>query len=98
MKRGSAHNITIVAQKIDDAEITCLANSVDFVHCGTQRFRYSGPGIEKVYIDAARTIMAGGHGLCNATIFPRPAHAPIVHGADALGPFLTHQLCKGLVT
>ena len=89
MKRRGAHNITIVAQKIDDAEITCLANSADFVHSGTQRFRYSGPGVEKVHIDAARTIMAGSHSLCDAIIFPRPAHAPIVHGADALGPFLT---------
>jgi hypothetical protein len=97
MKRRGAHNITIAAQKIDDAEITCLANSADFIHCGTQRFRYSRPGVEKVHIDAARTIMAGSHDLCDATIFPRPAHAPIVHNADALGPFLTQQLCKGLV-
>src|SRR5262249_9290003 len=97
MKRRSAHNITVVAQKIDDAEITCLANSSDFVHRGTQRFRYSRPGVEKVHIDAARTIMARSRDLCYATIFPRPAHAPSVHGADALGPFLTQQLCKGLV-
>ena len=89
MKRGSAHNITIVAQKIDDAEITCLANSVDFVHCGTQRFRYSGPGVEKVHIDAARTIVAGSHDLCDSTIFPRPPHTPTVHGTDALGSLLT---------
>src|SRR5262245_9259125 len=97
MKRRGAHDITIAAQKIDDAEITRLANSADFVHCGTQRLRYSGPGVEKVHIDATRTIMAWSRDLCDATIFPRPAHAPIIHNADALGPFLTQQLCKGLV-
>src|SRR5262245_42168507 len=97
MNRPDTHNITVVAQKIDNAEITGLANSSNFVHCSTQRFRYSGPGVEKVHIDAARTIMARSRDLCDATIFPRPARAPIVHGADTLGPFLTQQLCKGLV-
>jgi len=89
MKRRGAYNFTIVAQEIDNAEITCLANAPDFVHCGTQRFRYSRPGVEKVHINAARTIMARSRDLCDATIFPSPPHAPIVHGADTLGPFLT---------
>ena len=55
------------------------------------------PGVEKVDINAARTIVAGGHRLCDAPIFTSPAHAPIVHGADALGSFLAQQLRKRLV-
>ena len=97
MKRRRADDITLVTQKIDDAEITGFANSAAFVHDRAQRFRYSGPGVEKVHIDAARTIMAGSHGLSDSTIFPRPPDAPIVHGADAIGPFLTQQLREGLV-
>ena len=97
MKCRRANDITLVTQEIDDAEITSFANSAAFVHKRAQRFRYSGPGVEKVHIDAARTIMPGSHGLCDPTIFPSPPHAPTVHGTDAIGPFLTQQLRKGFV-
>ena len=97
MERRGTDDVTFVAQKIDDAEIARLADSAAFVHDRTQRLRHRGPGVEKVDIDAARTIVTGGHRLCDAPIFTRPAHAPIVHGADALGPFLAQQLRKRLV-
>ena len=97
MKRRRANDITFVAQEIDDAEIPSFANSAAFVHYRAQRFRYGGPGVEKVHINAARTIMARGHGLCDPTILPRPPHTPGIHRTNALGPFLTQQLSKRLV-
>ncbi len=84
-------------KKIDDAEIAGLADPSAFVHHGAQRLRYRGPGVEKIDIDAARTIMTGSHRLGDLSVFACPAHAPIVHGADALGPFLAQQLRKGFV-
>jgi hypothetical protein len=42
--------------------------------------------------------MAGSHRLCDASVFARPADAPIVHRADALGSVLTQQLRKRFVT
>src|SRR4029079_10493801 len=97
MERRGADNITFVMQKIDDAEIARLADSTAFVHDGTQRLRHRGSGVEKINVNTSRTIMAGSHRLCNVPIFTRPAHAPIVHGADAVGAFLAQQLRKRLV-
>ena len=97
MERRGTDDVIFVSQKIDDAEIARLADSTAFVHDRTQRLRHRRPGVEKVNVNAARTIMAGSHRLCDASIFTRPAHAPIVHGADARGPFLTQQLRKRLV-
>jgi len=89
MNRRGANYVTFVTQKIDDTEIPGFANSAAFVHRRTQRFRHSRPGVKKVHINAARTIMARSHGLCDSTIFPRPPHTPTVHGTDALGSLLT---------
>ena len=89
MERCRAHHITFVMQKIDNAEIAGFADSTAFVHNRAQRFRHSWPGIEKVYINTARTIVAGSHGLRDSALFPRPPDAPIIHGANALGPVLT---------
>src|SRR5215475_8277218 len=97
MKRRRSNDITVVAQKIDDAEIAGFANSATLVHHRAQRFRYSWPGIEKVDIHTARTIVAGRHCLRNPAIFPRPSHAPGVHGANAFGSVLTQQLSERLV-
>src|SRR4029078_4337444 len=96
MERRGADNITFVMQKIDDAEIARLADSTAFVHDGTQRLRHRGCGVEKTTVKPSRTIMAGSHRLCDVPIFTRPAHAPIVHGADAVGAFLAQQLRKRL--
>jgi hypothetical protein len=89
MKRCGADYVTFVMQKIDDAKITGFANSVAFVHNRTQRLRYRWTGVKKVYVNAAWTIMARSHGLRDAAIFARPTYTPTVHGADAIGPFLT---------
>jgi hypothetical protein len=97
MKSRRAYHITFVMQKIDNAEITGFANSTAFVHNRTQRFRHSWPGVEKVYINTPRTIMAGSHGLYDSAVFPRPPDAPVIHGANALGPILTQQLRKWFV-
>jgi hypothetical protein len=97
MKSRRAYHITFVMQKIDNAEITGFANSTSFVHNRTQRFRHSWPGVEKVYINTPRTIMAGSHGLYDSAVFPRPPDAPVIHGANALGPILTQQLRKWFV-
>ncbi len=41
--------------------------------------------------------MARRHGLRDTSILTRPTNAPVVHGANAFGPFLTQQLCKRVV-
>src|SRR5215470_3492593 len=97
MKRCCADHFPFVMQKIDNAEITGLTNSTAFVHNRTQRFRHGWPGVEKVYVNTPRTIMAGSHGLYDSAVFSRPPDAPLIHGANALGPILTQQLRKWFV-
>ena len=36
--------------------------------------------------------MTGGHGLRDTPVLSRPADAPFIHGADAVGPFAAQQL------
>ena len=64
---------------------------------GAQRLRHRRAGIEKVDIDAARPVVAGGEGLRDAAVLARPADAPFVHLADAGGTFLAQQPRQPLV-
>jgi hypothetical protein len=84
-------------QQIDNAEIARLADTAGLIHHGPQHLRHSRAGIEKIHIDGARTVVAGRHGLRNASIFAGPADAPFVHGADAVRPVLAQQLRQQLI-
>src|SRR5665213_3463489 len=83
MQRHRADNIAVVAQKIDDAEIARLANAEGLVHHRPQGFRNRRPGVEKVHINAAWTIVARCHRLGDAPRFAGPTDAPIVHGPSS---------------
>jgi hypothetical protein len=55
-------------------------------------------GVEKIDVDTARPIVAGGGCLLDPTILARPADPPTVHLGDALGPLLAQELRQGAIT
>jgi len=89
MQRYGSDDTAVVAQEVDDTEVSGLADTIGPVHHSPQRFRHCWPSVEKVHVDSARTIVAGSHDLRDTPIFACPANAPIVHRANALRPLLT---------
>ena len=62
-----------------------------------QRLRDRRAGVEEVDIDAARAVVAGREGLRDMAVPARPADAPLVHLADAVGAFLAQEARQPLV-
>ena len=78
-------------------QITGLADGLGARDHRAQRLRHGRAGIEKIHIDAARPVVAGGEGLRDAAVLARPADAPRLHLADAVRAFLAQQPRQPLV-
>ena len=97
MPRHRAGDLAAGAHEIDDHEIAGLADALAAVDHAAQRLRHRRAGVEEIDIDAARPVMAGREGLGDMAVLARPADAPVVHLADAVGAFLAQQARQALV-
>jgi hypothetical protein len=99
MQRHRARDLACIASthEVDDQQIAGLADGLGAGDHAAQRLRHRRTGVEEVDIDAARAVMAGREGLRDMAILARPADAPGVHLADAVGAVLAQQARQPLV-
>ena len=80
-----AGRFAVAGHEIDNAQIAGFADGGVTRHLRAQSFRHRRPGIDEIDIDAARPVVAGRHCRGDVAILARPADAPRVHLADAVG-------------
>ena len=97
MQRHRARDLAAAAHEIDDQQIAGLADGLGAGDHAAQRLRHRRAGVEEVDIDAARAVVAGREGLRDVAVLARPADAPRVHLADAVGAVLAQQPRQPLV-
>src|ERR1700716_4519026 len=97
MQRHCTDHLVTPAHETDDQEVPGLADPLVARDHGAQRLRDRRAGIEKIDVDAAWPIVAGGESLRDAADLARPADAPFVHLADAVRPLLAQKSRQALV-
>ena len=97
MQRGRAGDLAVDTHEVDDEEVAGLTDALGLVDDGAQGLRHRGAGVEEIHIGAARAVMAGRHRLGDVAASARPADAPGIHLADAVGSLLAQQAGQAFV-
>ena len=78
-------------------QVAGLADALGAGNDGAQRLRHRRSGVEEIHIDAARPVVPRRERLRDAAVLARPADAPVVHLADAVGTLLAQEPREALV-